>query len=126
MASPEHNGHETPTLLEQVIQLHGQFRQALGPLAVTPLQAGVLLYLQRQADAPPRMKDTALAVQVSLPTMSELMRDLVRKGLVSRQRSTEDKRALYLRLTPQGQRVAVKIEHSILQVTYEHIFAESK
>jgi hypothetical protein len=38
-----------PTLLEQVLQLHGEFRKSLAP--ITPLQAGVLLFLRRHADA---------------------------------------------------------------------------
>jgi hypothetical protein len=41
-----YNGHEELTLLEQVLQLHGEFRRSLDPIRVTPLQAGVILFLR--------------------------------------------------------------------------------
>ena len=42
---------KAPTLLGLVLQLHGEFRRSLEPIRVTPLQAGVLLSLQRHMDA---------------------------------------------------------------------------
>jgi hypothetical protein len=47
MRSVTHKSHETLTLLELVLQLHGEFRRGLEPIRVTPLQAGVLLFLRR-------------------------------------------------------------------------------
>ena len=55
MRGVEHNGHEAQTLLELVLQLHGEFRRSLEPIRVTPLQAGVLLYRHRDA----KLKDIA-------------------------------------------------------------------
>ena len=43
--SEDHLTPETSTRLEQVLWMHGQFRRRLEPLRVTPLQAGVLLFL---------------------------------------------------------------------------------
>jgi hypothetical protein len=37
MRSVTHNGHEELTLLEMVLQLHGEFRKSLEPIRVTPL-----------------------------------------------------------------------------------------
>jgi DNA-binding MarR family transcriptional regulator len=77
MRSVTHNGHEKLTLLELVLQLHGDFRRSLEPIRVTPLQAGVLLYLQRYTDA--SVTDAATALRLRLPTLSEVVKDLVRK-----------------------------------------------
>lgn len=50
MAGEIYNGDEDLTLLERVLQLHGEFRSNLEPIGVTPLQAGVLLFLRRHAE----------------------------------------------------------------------------
>ena len=52
------------TLLELVLQLHGEFRRSLDPIRVTPLQAGVILYLQRHMDA--KLTDAAAVLRVTL------------------------------------------------------------
>jgi len=46
MQGVEHKGHEELTLLELVLQLHGEFRRSLEPIRVTPLQAGALLIMR--------------------------------------------------------------------------------
>jgi hypothetical protein len=51
MRSDHHKDREELTLLELVLQLHGTFRVSLEPIRVTPLQAGVLLFLRRHSDA---------------------------------------------------------------------------
>jgi hypothetical protein len=55
---------EEVTLLELLLQLHGDFRRRLEPLRVTPLQAGVLLFLRRHTDA--RLTDAATALHLRL------------------------------------------------------------
>jgi DNA-binding MarR family transcriptional regulator len=70
MRGVEHNGHEKLTLLELVLQLHGDFRRSLEPIRVTPLQAGVLLFLRRHADA--KLTDAATELHVGPPTLSNL------------------------------------------------------
>jgi DNA-binding MarR family transcriptional regulator len=66
MRSVKHNGHEELTLLEVVLQVHGVFRKCLEPIHVTPLQAGVMLYLSRHADA--TLTDAAATLGLRLPT----------------------------------------------------------
>jgi hypothetical protein len=51
MQNRKHKDDEALTLLELVLQLQGEFRRSLEPLRVTPLQAGVILFLRRHADA---------------------------------------------------------------------------
>ena len=100
-----------PTQLEVMLRLHGDFRERLAPLRVTPLQAGVLLFLQRHAKA--KASEAASALRVSLPTLSEVVKDLVRKRWVTRQYSREDRRALCLRLSRRGLMLTKKIEHQV-------------
>ena len=102
---------EKPTLLEQVLQVHGEFRRSLEPLRVTPLQAGVMLYLQQHMDA--NMTDTATALGVRVPTLSVVVNDLVEKRWVTRRYSVEDRRAVCLSLTRRGKALAVKIEEQV-------------
>ena len=68
------------TLLEVVLQLHGEFRRKLEPIRVTPVQAGVLLYLHRCVDA--RVNEAASHLRVRPPTMTDVIGDLVRKRWV--------------------------------------------
>ena len=114
MRSVTHNGHEALTLLEQVLQLHGEFRKSLEPIRVTPLQAGVLLYLQRHIDA--RVTDAAASLSVRLPTLTVVVNDLVGKRWVVRRRSVTDRRAVRLSLTRRGEVLARKIIDSIRAV----------
>ena len=111
MPKPLPHDREEPTQLEMVLWLNGQFRRSLEPLRVTPLQAGVLLYLRRHTDA--NITKTAAALCVRLPTASEVIDDLVRKRWVTRRRSTTDTRVVQLRLSPRGNALVVKIEHGV-------------
>ena len=51
MHGVEHDGTEKLSLLELVLRVQGEFRRSLEPIRVTPLQAGVMLFLPRHADA---------------------------------------------------------------------------
>ena len=114
MSKLVHDSPEKPTLLELVLQLHGEFRRSLDPIRVTPLQAGVILYLQRHMDA--NMTDTAAALSVRLPTLSEVVNDLVGKRWVTNRRSAEDRRAVCLSLSRRGEALARKIEERVQEV----------
>ena len=85
-----------PTLLEMVLRVQGDFRRRLAPISVTPLQAGVMLYLHRHVDA--KLKDVAAALGVQSPTLAGVIQDLVRKHWVINRRSIHDDRALCRRL----------------------------
>jgi DNA-binding MarR family transcriptional regulator len=108
------HGYEDLTILELVLQLHGDFRRRLEPIRVTPLQAGVILFLRRHADA--RVTDTATALRVRLPTLSEVLNDLVRKRWVTRRRSVTDTRVVHLRLSRRGNALALQINQRVRQV----------
>jgi DNA-binding MarR family transcriptional regulator len=114
MGGVEHNGHEELTLLELVLHLHGEFRRHLEPVRVTPLQAGVLLFLRRHAEA--RVTDAATALRLRLPTLSEVVKDLVRKGWVTKHRSVTYTRVVHLRLSRRRVVITRKIEDQVRRV----------
>lgn len=111
MRSATHNDHEEPTLLELVLQLHGEFRRSLEPIRVTPLQAGVLLYLHRHTDA--TLTEVTTALRLRPPTMSAVVKDLVRVGWVTKRRSAEDARAVWLSLSQRGEALARQIKQLV-------------
>ena len=115
MRGVEHNGDEALTLLELVLRLEGEFRRSLEPIRVTPLQAGVLLYLQRNMDA--RVTDAAAALRVRVPTLSGVVKDLVRKRWVTKRRSVKDDRVVCLSLSRRGAALAQRIEGQVRQVS---------
>jgi DNA-binding MarR family transcriptional regulator len=106
---------EDPTTLERVLQLHGEFRRSLEPIRVTPLQAGVLLFLHRHADA--SLTDAAVALHVRVPTLSEVVKDLARKRWVTKRRSVTDTRVVHLRLSRRGLVLTRKIENQVRRVS---------
>ena len=114
MRSVTHNGHEKLTLLELVLRLEGDFRRSLEPIRVTPLQAGVILFLCRHPDA--KLTGAAAALGVSSPTLSVVVADLVRKRWVTKHYSVEDRRAVCLSLSRRGTTLTQQIEHRVRQV----------
>jgi len=114
MHGVEHNGHEELTLLELVLRLHGEFRRSLEPIRVTPLQAGVLLFLGRHVDA--TLTDAASALRVRPPTLSDVVNDLVRKRWVTKRRLVTDTRALCLSLSRRGSALTRHIEQRVRHV----------
>jgi len=114
MRGVEHSSHEELTLLELVLQLHGEFRRSLELICVPQLQAGVILYLQRHMDV--KLTDAAAALCVREPTLREVVKDLVRKQWVTKRRSVTDTRALCLALSRRGEVLAQRIEGQVGRV----------
>jgi DNA-binding MarR family transcriptional regulator len=118
------NGEENLTLVELVLQLHGEFRRNLEPIRVTPLQAGVLLFLHRHPEA--TMTDAADMLVVRVPTVSDVVKDLVRKRWVTKRYSVEDRRVVCVRLSRRGHALALQIEERVPQVNATLAEAEGK
>ena len=114
MRGVEYKGDEELTLLELVLQLHGEFRRRLEPIRVTPLQAGVILFLRHHADA--KLMDAATALGVRQSTLSEVMKALVRARWVTKRRSVMDPRAVCLSLSRRGEALAQRIEGQVRRV----------
>ena len=113
MPGVEHKGPNEPTMLEVVLRVQGDFRRQLAPLHVTPLQAGVMLFLHRQREAP--MTETAAGVGVAGPTLSVAVRTLIRTRWVSEHRTPNDRRVVHLRLTQRGEGLARRITERVLR-----------
>lgn len=100
-----------PTLLELALRLHGDFRRSLEPIRVTPLQAGLMLYLHRCPDA--RVLKAAHHLRIKPPTLSEVVNDLIRKKWVIKRQSSEDGRVFRLLLTRRGEATTRTIQHQV-------------
>lgn len=101
------SGHEHLTTLEHVLRLHGLFRQSREPLRVTPFQVAVLLFLHRYPRA--KVTDAADALVVRVPTVSEVLNDLVRNRWVTKRYSVEDRRVVCVQLSRRGEALVRKI-----------------
>jgi DNA-binding MarR family transcriptional regulator len=96
------------TLLELVLWLEGNFRRRLTPIRVTPLQAGILLFVRRHSGATQTKVATALCLKA--PTVSGAMESLVRGGWLLKRYSIEDRRAVCLSLSRRGSTLVRQIE----------------
>lgn len=109
-----YNGDDKLTILERVLQLHGNFRRRLEPIRVTPLQAAMLLFLSRHEKA--KLTDAAATLCVRPPTLTDVVKDLVRKRWVTKHRSVADSRVVHLRLSRRGDVLTRQIEQRVAQV----------
>jgi DNA-binding MarR family transcriptional regulator len=60
--------------------------------------------------------DAATAFRLKLPTLSDVVKDLVRKRWTTRRRSVTDTRVMLLRLSRQGKALALQIEPRVRHV----------
>jgi DNA-binding MarR family transcriptional regulator len=98
----------TLRLLAAYPVLHHALRQREVPDGaggrVSPHQATVLAHLDKSAAQ--TLSELAAAVGVAMPTMSLLVDRLVHAGLIRRERDSDDRRRVALRLTAAGDRAA--------------------
>ncbi len=76
------------------------FAEELADANVTPRQYAVLVSVAQNAD--PSQADLVKKTGIDRSTMGDLVRSLVKKGLVQRQRSRRNPRAYAVRLTETG------------------------
>ena len=81
---------------------------------MTPLQAGVLLFLRNHPEA--KVTDAADALVVRVPTVSDVLNDLVRKRWVTKRYSVEDRRVVCVQRSRRGHALALQIEERVPQV----------
>ena len=85
------------------------FQQHIGmPLELRPVEFTILVLLLSNGSATP--KQLALALGMPPPNVTVLVDRLVERGLVQRQRSDTDGRALNLRLTAKGTELAKRAQ----------------
>jgi DNA-binding MarR family transcriptional regulator len=76
---------------------------------ISPTQAQVLTYLHFRAGKETVLSQVANHLGVSLPTISDSVSSLVRKGLVVKKSSVVDARKVLLAFTPKGQKEAQEL-----------------
>ncbi|MBN1367154.1 MAG: MarR family transcriptional regulator [Dehalococcoidales bacterium] len=102
-------------LTEHILQTVEQIYNMFGPVVpqewlssdITVTQLRILLVLR--AAGPSRMSDIASKIGVTLPTATVIVRNLVRKNLVQREVSPEDRRLVICKLTTEGLALIEKI-----------------
>lgn len=76
-------------------------RQEATRIGVTEAQLIAMYILYRRPGI--GLNELAEGTQLTNSTMSGVVERLVRSGMITRQRSEEDRRLIYLRLTPEGE-----------------------
>jgi DNA-binding MarR family transcriptional regulator len=97
--------------LEIVLRLEGLFRHRLQPLGLSPLQASIVLYLDRH----PLCGVLEIASALCIPTVAavETVQGLQRKGWMVKPRVNAKRNGVKLRLTVQGTALAQKVKEHI-------------
>lgn len=90
------------------IQLRKPFTKHLGPLQLKVVEYSILVL----AASNPQMnqKQLGAALDLSAPNLAVILDRLAERGLVERVRSTVDRRAQQLRLTPAGRELTERAE----------------
>jgi DNA-binding MarR family transcriptional regulator len=122
------NGHqqaekESPTLRAELlhafqqlcVQLNGRSHRLLHSTRITPLQLGVLRYI-REHDGPPGLTTLSQAFQLRMPTMTQVVHTLVRKGYLLKRINRADSRGRSLSLTAKGRRMLERAQPHLNQL----------
>lgn len=103
--------HRKLSVLETVLRLQGFFRQRLLPLRISPMQAAILLHLDRNPDC--TLVDLAAALYLHPVSMGANILVVVRRGWASKTRTNENHRIVQLGLTATGKTLAKRVKQSI-------------
>ena len=97
--------------LETVLRLKGLFRHRLHPLGISPLQASVLLYLERH----PQCEVREIASALCIPNLSavETVQLIQRHGWIRKPRVNANRKIVRLQLTEKGTAFSRKIKENI-------------
>ncbi|HRI17268.1 MAG TPA: MarR family transcriptional regulator [Burkholderiaceae bacterium] len=90
------------------IQLKKPFRKHLGPLQLKAVEFSLLVLVA--ANPGLNQKRLGAALDLSAPNLAVILDRLAERGLVERVRSTVDRRAQELRLTPAGRALTARAE----------------
>ncbi|MEM6254133.1 MAG: MarR family winged helix-turn-helix transcriptional regulator [Cyanobacteria bacterium P01_D01_bin.156] len=90
------------------VALRSQSWQGAESQGLTPTQGQILALLQTHSPTGMRLSTVAQGLATSAATASDAVSSLVKKGLVSRERAADDRRAIAIQLTPEGQKQAMQ------------------
>lgn len=83
-----------------------------GGCPLTPAQMNAVRAIRESGQT--TVKELAETLQVSAPSASVMVERLVELGVASREQSTQDRREVVIRLTPEGRETAEKMEAFVL------------
>lgn len=103
--------HRKPSVLEAALRLQGFFRRRLLPLRISPMQAAILLHLDRH----PRctLVDLASALYLNPVSMGVNVLVVIRRGWASKTRTSENHRIVQLELMAAGKVLVKRVKQSI-------------
>lgn len=90
------------------IELRKDFARELGPLGLKVLDYSILVLVAANPEV--NQKQLGEALDVSAPNMAITLDRLVERGWVERVRSTQDRRAMIIHLTPAGRELVERAE----------------
>jgi DNA-binding MarR family transcriptional regulator len=90
------------------IELKKVFARHLGPLDLKAVEFSILVLVQANGDV--NQKQLGDALEVSAPNMAVTLDRMVERGWVERVRSTQDRRAMLIRLTEPGRDLVLRAE----------------
>jgi DNA-binding MarR family transcriptional regulator len=97
------------------VQLNGRSHRLLHSTRITPLQLGVLRYIGEH-DGPPGLTTLSDAFQLRMPTMTQVVHTLVRKGYLLKRINRADSRGRSLSLTAKGRRMLDRAQPQLSQL----------
>jgi DNA-binding MarR family transcriptional regulator len=116
LSNPEVQNHMLSVKIASGLERIGEsFRVLLWEHAQThglsPIQIQILLFIKYHDQALNGVSHLAREFQVTKPTVSDAVKSLTQKGLVEKQKSQEDRRAYFLKLTPKGQSLTEEVDN---------------
>ncbi len=102
---------------DQILKIQSQYLSCCeaGPLAdLSVAQLHVIRVIRSHGEM--AMSELADQVGVSPPSASAMVDRLVEKGVLCREHSTEDRRKVVVRISPEGERKAEEVEAGILKL----------
>ncbi|MGE3979063.1 MAG: MarR family transcriptional regulator [Nitrospira sp.] len=110
--------------LETVLRLQGLFRHRLHPLGVSPLQASILLYLDRH----PQCEVMEIASALCLQNLSAVkaVQLIQRQGWIRKPQVNSNRKIVKLQLTAKGTALARKIKENIAVTDKLFALADSR
>jgi DNA-binding MarR family transcriptional regulator len=100
-----------PSTLETVLRLHGFFHHRLQSLGVSPIQAGMLLYLDRRPQC--QVIEIASALCIQNLSAVKTVQLIQRNGWIRKPQVNANRKIVKLQLTEKGTALAQKIKENI-------------
>lgn len=100
-----------PSTLETVLRLQGFFGHRLQPLGVSPLQAGMLLYLDRHPQC--QVIEIASALCIQNLSAVKTVQIFQRNGWIRKPQVNANRKIVKLQLSEKGTALAQKIKENI-------------